>query len=645
MGCECGHCEHEEERSKIGTILLLARLAVSLTLALLGKFLWTEESVGVGINVLVMLLAYGIVAYDIFIKAFKNLFLEHEWFDECALMIVASAGAFALRAYGSEHNEFLEAVLIIWLYQVGEFLSDYAADKSREAIVSTIDLREEIALREVDGVTEKTKASELHKGDIVLLQAGGKVYCDGVVVSGSGEVNESSLTGEALPVHKEAGDVVYSGTFLSSGSLRVESTADYEDSTSAKLLHLIEEGAEEKSKATRFITKFAKIYTPVVIGLALLLAVIPPLYLGAGNGENWANWIYVALTFLVISCPCAIVISVPLAYFSGLGLASKNGILIKGASYIDAMNELREIIFDKTGTLTSGEVQVSSIELVHGEYENLLSRAESGSTHPFAKAIAALHPEETLRQGETVEEVAGQGIIATLDGHRLVVGKRSLLQQEGIEALGEDDFFGVHVAVDGAYEGRVVCIDAIKANSKQTIEDLHRFGIKSRVFSGDKKAMVRSVAETLGCDGYVAEMLPEQKQEAYRNIKSQTRGTVAFCGDGINDAPTLSLADIGIAMGKSGADVTLDNADVVIADDDPGRLVKMVRIAKMTRNTALFAIVFSLIFKAVVAALSLVGATVPSFALPLWVAVFADSGLAVAMVFTSLLLYFRKTER
>ena len=645
MECACEHGHHEEEeRSKFGTILFVARLVFSLTLALLGQFLWKEERVGLVWNLLIMGVAYLAIAYDIILKALHNIFIDHELFDENFLMVIASLGAFALRAFGPEHNEFLEGILVIWLYQVGEFLSDLASDKSRKAIVSAIDLREEKALLLIDGKVEEVKAEDLKKGDIVSLMSGRKVQCDGIVVSGSGDVDESSLTGEALPVHKEAGDRLYSGTLLLNGNLQIEASCDYKDSTVAKLMELIEEGAEEKSKATRFITKFAKAYTPIVLLIAVLLAIVPPFILGAGEGAVWARWIFVALSLLVISCPCAIVISVPLAYFSGLGLASKHGILVKGASYFDKALELKGIAFDKTGTLTKGNIIVESVELKDDGYGPLIARAESASSHPLAKAISALYPNEKLSEKDVVEEIGGRGLKAQIEGHQILVGNASLLQDNGVLLPSVQAFLGVYCAIDGEYVGRIVCHDEFKANSKQTVEELHGFNVKSAVFSGDKEALTKEVSNALGCDYYKAELLPSMKQDAVREFQKEVGGAVGFCGDGINDAPTLAYADVGFAMGKGGADVALDNADVVLTDDDPHKIVSFLRIAKSTRNVAMVDIVGSLLVKAAIAALSLASAISGAFTLPLWVAVLADSGLASVMVLNSLALYFRKVR-
>lgn len=647
MSCHCheGHCDCEEEKESVKErVFLFVRVVASLVLALLGQFLLNEERVGLGWNLFVMVLAYLIIAFDILYKAVKHIVIEHEWFDECFLMAIASLGAFALRAYGPEHNEFLEAVLVIWLYQIGEFLSDVAADKSREAIVSAIDLREETALVVINGKIEERKAEDIHKGDIVFLQSGRKVHCDGLVISGTGQANESSLTGEAMPVYKESGSKVYSGTLLVEGELRVEASCDYADSTVAKLMELIEEGAEEKSKATRFITKFAKIYTPIVILLALLLAIVPPLFLGIGEGEIWARWIYVGLSLLVISCPCAIVISVPLAYFAGLGLASKNGILIKGASYLDKALEIKAIAFDKTGTLTKGEIRVENIMLVSSEHERYVALAESVSSHPIAKAICSLYPQAKLGEKDHVKEVAGKGIEASIDGCDVLVGNKTFLGENGIVINDEEDSICVYVAVDGKYSGKITLKDEIKSTSAETISKLRGFGIHTYLLSGDRKTVCDEANKTLGCDGVFSELLPEEKQNAVRSLASQNSGMVAYCGDGINDAPTLALADVGIAMGRGGSDVALDNANVVLVEDEPSKVVSFLECAKKTRQTATFNIVFSLLVKLVIAFLSLVSALTAAFTLPLWVAVLADSGLASLMVFNSLLLHFRHLE-
>ena len=648
MACHCeeGSCHCEEERSKKAVIVFASRIALSLALALLGHFLLSEERVGLGWNLFVMLVAYAIIGYDILYKAFRSFFIEHEWFDECALMVLASAGAFALRAYGPDHNEFLEAVLVILLYQVGEFFQDLAADASRDAIVASLDLRKEKAMVERDGRLIETEAEDLRQGDVVRVSAGVKIQCDGLILEGQGHVDESSLTGEAYPVFKAKGGTVRSGTLLSEGSLRVQVTADYENSTSARLIHLIEEGVEEKSKTQRFITKFAKVYTPIVIVLAVLLAVIPPLFMGIGDGAIWSKWIYVALSALVISCPCAVVISVPLAYFAGLGLAAKNGILVKGATYFDASSSLTDIAFDKTGTLTNGNIQIAEVNILGDSNQETLLRcakAESLSSHPLAKAVHGLYPNATLTKDDTVTEIAGQGIVATIDGHEVIIGSRILLLERGIQAPEDLVALGVYVAEDGVYKGTVSCRDFVKSKSKQTIEELCKKGIKTTILSGDKEAVAASVASDLGC-AYAAELLPEDKQNKLREMKEASSGTVAYCGDGINDAPTLALADIGIAMGKGGADAALEYGDVVITDDDPSRIIDFLKIAQATKRRAIFDIAFSLTIKTLVLVLAMTAALTGAFYLPLWVAVVADSGLAVLVVLYSLLLSFKKVR-
>ena len=648
MACYCEEesCHCEEERSKKTVIVFALRIALSLTLALLGHFLLSEERVGLGWNLFVMLVAYAIIGYDILYKAFRNLFIEHEWFDECALMVVASAGAFALRAYGPDHNEFLEAVLVILLYQVGEFFQDLAADASRDAIVASLDLRKEKAMVERDGRLIETEAEGLRQGDVVRVSAGVKIQCDGLILEGQGHVDESSLTGEAYPVFKAKGDKVRSGTLLSEGSLRIQVTVDYENSTSARLIHLIEEGVEEKSKTQRFITKFAKVYTPIVIVLAVLLAVIPPLFMGIGDGAIWSKWIYVALSALVISCPCAVVISVPLAYFAGLGLAAKNGILVKGATYFDAASSLTDIAFDKTGTLTNGNIQIHEVNLGDDPNQETLLRcakAESLSSHPLGRAIHGLYPNAALSENDSVTEIAGHGVTAIIDGHEVIIGSRILLLERGIQAPEDLVALGVYVAEDGAYKGTISCRDFVKSKSKQTIEELRKKGIKTTILSGDKQAVASAVASDLGC-AYAAELLPEDKQNKLREMKEASHGTVAYCGDGINDAPTLALADIGIAMGKGGADAALEYGDVVITDDDPSHIIDFLEIAQATKRRAIFDIAFSLTIKTLVLVLAMTAALTGAFSLPLWVAVVADSGLAVLVVLYSLLLSFKKVR-
>ena len=641
--------EHEEERSKKTIIILVIRIAASLTLALLGQFLFTESRFNLWVNLGVMALAYAIIAYDVFWAGIKSIVKEHQPFDEHLLMTVASLGAFALRFFGPEHNEFSEAVLVMLLYQVGEVFEDLAADKSREAITSALDLREEEAKVISGEATILKKPEELQLGDQVILGAGEKILCDALVISGVGSADESSLTGEFLPVEKKEGDHVVSGTILKEGSLVISVEKEYKDSTIAKLLDLVEHSASKKSRATRFITRFARIYTPIVTGLALLVAVLPPLFLGVSDPSVWSAWIFTALEFLIVSCPCAIVISVPLAYFAGLGLASKKGVVVKGAEYFDKVNELKLVCFDKTGTLTEGKFAVSEVHPANMEkklFLEYLSAAESRSSHPLGKAILAYGGlESKANDVSDYEEVSGYGVSATYQGHALLAGKKELLEKNNVPVEANSASGSItYLAVDGVYAGCIVLNDSLRESSKKMIDGLKKNNVRTMLLSGDKKENVETVSSALGLDECHGELLPIQKQEILKGEIDKKEGKVAFVGDGINDAPSIVLADIGIAMGGLGSDVAVRNADVVLMHDDPSRILTLIKVADKTKKRAIFNIVFSLVIKVGIMVASIIGASTGLFEIPLWVTVLGDSGVAMLTVLSSLLLSYSKVD-
>ena len=651
MACEhCKEHEHEEERSKKTIVILIARIALSLALALLGQFYLNEANFGLWVNLAVMVSSYIIIAYDVLWAGIVSIAKDRQPFDEHLLMTFASLGAFALRFFGSDHNEFFEAVLVMLLYQVGEVFEDLAADKSREAITSALDVREEAAKVIENEKTVFKKPEDLRIGDRVIFGAGEKVLCDGVVESGEGLTDESSLTGEFLPVSKKEGNCVVSGTILKEGSLVVLVQKEYKDSTVAKLLDLVEHSAEKKSRATRFITRFARVYTPIVAGLALLVAVVPPLFLGVSDPDVWSSWIFAALEFLIVSCPCAIVISVPLAYFAGLGLASKKGVVVKGAEYFDKVNELKEVCFDKTGTLTEGKFGVDDVhaeKISEGELLEYLSAAESRSTHPLARAIVAYAGKEN--QANEVcdyKEIPGYGVSAVYRGHALLAGKRKLLEENGVAVPSEDPVSGslTYLSLDGSYAGYVSLNDRLKESSRKMVDGLHELGVRSILLSGDKKENVEAVSSSLGIDECHGELLPSEKLDILKGEIDKKEGKVAFVGDGINDAPSIVLADVGISMGGLGSDVAVANADVVLMNDDPAKILTLIKVAKKTKNRAIFNIAFSLTIKILIMAASIIGASTGLFELPLWVTVFGDSGVAMLAVLSSLLLSYSKVD-
>lgn len=635
-----------DEKKEI--IINSIRAVIALTLALVGLFWLNENNYGVWVNFAVMLVAWLIVGYDIIFKAFESLIKEKNPFDENMLMLIASIGAFCLRIFGKDENEifgneFFEAFMVAFLFQVGDIFEDLATDKSHEAITEAVGLRAKEATLLIDGEAKKVNPEDLKVDDIILVKVGEIIPGDGEIIEGGGDIDMSSLTGEFNPVSKEKGDNVNSGTILRSGSLKVKVTKSYEDSTVQKIITLVEESAEQKSKADKFITKFAKIYTPIVVGIATLLAILPPLCIGMNDGEIWKQWIKIAVSILVISCPCAVVVSVPLAYFAGIGLASKHGIIVKGGSYFDELNRLGLLVTDKTGTLTRGKFVVESIHnegISEEEFKEYISVAESRSNHPIAKAIIAYeNPKDYVSKITEYTEKAGYGEILTYDGHSLLAGNAKLLNENGI-FFEAPEFANtiVYLAVDGKYAGYLILNDEIKDTSCSTIEELHKLNVRSIMVTGDKEKNAREVAAKLQIDEVYAELLPEEKTKILKEHLSD-KYSVAFIGDGINDAPSIALADVGFAMGGVGSDLAIENANVVIMNDDISKVVTAKKIAKATRNRAIFNVVASLVIKLAIAICSILIAN-----FPLLVAVFADTGVTLIMVASSVLLLAHKVK-
>ena len=626
-----------EEKKEI--LINSVRLSVALILAIVGLFYLNETNFGVWVNFVVMGIAWLIVGYDIVYKAFHSLIKEKNPFDENMLMLIASIGAFCLRLFGKDENEifgneFFEAFMVAFLFQLGDIFEDLATDKSHEAISNAIGLRAKKASLLKDGNIVSVDPKELSIGDEILAKVGEIIPADGVILSGSGDVDMSSLTGEFNPVTKKEGDLVNSGTILKSGSLKVRVNKSYEDSTVSKIIALVEESSGAKSKADKFITKFARIYTPIVVAIALLVAIIPPLCIGMNNLETWKEWIRIGVSILVISCPCAVVVSVPLAYFAGIGLASKYGIIVKGGSYFDELNRLGVLVTDKTGTLTRGKFIV---EEYHPEgislekFQEYAIAAESRSNHPIAKAIVGeTNPAPYSEKISEYTEKAGYGEILTYDGHTLLAGNEKLLRENHISFAKANEIGTiVYLAIDGKYAGYLLLNDEIKENSFKTIQDLHKMGVKSVMLTGDKKESALKVANELQIDEVHSELLPEDKTNL---LKEKLTGgkAVAYVGDGINDAPSIALADIGVAMGGAGSDLAVENANIVIMNDDVSKIVTAKKIAKATRNRAIFNVVASLLIKLAIAACSIL---IPSF--PHMIAVFADTGVTLLMVASS----------
>lgn len=626
-----------EEKKEI--LINSIRLTIALALALLGLFYLNETNFGVWVNFVIMAIAWLIVGYDIVYKAFESLIKEKNPFDENMLMFIASVGAFCLRLFGKDENEifgneFFEAFMVAFLFQLGDIFEDLATDKSHEAISNAIGLRAKKASLLKDGNILSVEPEDLSIGDEILVKVGEIIPADGVILSGSGDVDMSSLTGEFNPVTKKEGDLVNSGTILKSGSLKVRVNKSYEDSTVSKIIALVEESSGAKSKADKFITKFSRVYTPVVVAIALLIAVIPPLCIGMNSLETWKEWIRIGVSILVISCPCAVVVSVPLAYFAGIGLASKYGIIVKGGSYFDELNRLGVLVTDKTGTLTRGKFIVEEYhpeDISLDKFQEYIIAAESRSNHPIAKAIVGetnLAPYSEKISKYT--EKAGYGEILTYDGHTLLAGNEKLLRENHISFTKANEIGTiVYLAIDGKYAGYLLLNDEIKESSFKTIQDLHKMGVKSVMLTGDKKESALKVANELQIDEVHSELLPEDKTNL---LKEKLTGgkAVAYVGDGINDAPSIALADIGVAMGGAGSDLAVENANIVIMNDDVSKIVTAKKIAKATRNRAIFNVVASLLIKLAIAACSIL---IPSF--PLMIAVFADTGVTLLMVASS----------
>ena len=655
-GCPC--CQHdddeEEELTKGRLAFLICRLAVGLILAFLGLFLWNEQNLrGMGlsdvaalwINFAIMAIAYLAVGYDILWKTIKHFRHIKDLFDENTLMTIATIGAFCLRFFGEQQNEFFEAVMVVFLYQVGELFEDISVDRSKKAIEDAVGLRAKKACLLHEGKKEEVDPETLKIGDQILVSVGDIIPADGTVVSGNGGVNMASLTGESLPVEMNAGDNVNSGTTLVSGSLVVEVTKEYEDSTVSKIIRLVKEGESSKSKAQRFVTTFAKIYTPIVCLIALLVAVIPPLFLGIGDPAVWAHWLYSAICLLVISCPCAVVVSVPLAYFAAIGLASKNGILVKGASYLDWLNSLDAVASDKTGTITLGVFSIDHFkqnELDEELFREYLFAAESRSNHPLAKAL--MGDDDGSKYQEHISEyneIAGKGISLVYKGHRILAGSSHLMEDSKI-AFERCSKKGstTYMAVDGKYVGHATLKDKIKESGKEMVDQLALMNIETIILTGDRKDISEEIGGYVGVKKVYSELLPEDKKRILQEEINNRKGGVAYIGDGINDAPSLALADVGIAMGGAGSDMAVDSADVVIMNDDLRKIVKAVRIAKSAKAKAIFNIVASLVVKVAIATLSIVLGEV----FPLWAAVLADTGLTLLLVINSITLLFKKVK-
>ena len=583
------------------------------------------------------LVAYLVIGYDILKKAWRGI-LNRQVFDENFLMAVATVGAFAL-AIVSRSGDYVEAIAVMLFYQIGELFQSYAVGKSRRNISALMDIRPDYANIERDGQLEKVDPDEVEIGSVIVVQPGEKVPLDGVILSGASSLNTSALTGESLPRDAKAGDEVISGCINMTGVLRIQTTKAFGESTVSKILELVEDSSSHKSKSENFISKFARVYTPAVCCGALALAVLPPVVrLMLGHPAQWGDWVYRALTFLVISCPCALVISIPLSFFAGIGGASKEGVLIKGSNYLETLSKVKTVVFDKTGTLTQGVFEVSGVHHSEMENEKLLeyaALAECASSHPISKSLQRAYGKAIDRDRvRDIQEISGKGVSAVVDGHAVLAGNDKLMALRGIPFIGCHSVGTIiHIAIDGQYAGHIVISDVVKPHAKEAIERLKHAGVEKTVMlTGDSRRVADQVAGALGVDEVHSELLPADKVAQVEKLLAGKGGKdkLAFVGDGINDAPVLSRADIGIAMGAMGSDAAIEAADVVLMDDDPLKIAKAIRISRKCIGIVYQNIVFALAVKFACLALGALGLA------NMWAAIFADVGVMVLAVLNAI---------
>lgn len=589
------------------------------------------------------MIPYAIIGYDILIKAGKGI-KNRQPFDENFLMAVATVGAIVLGLTRS--GDYTEAISVMLFYQVGEWFQSYAVGKSRRNISQLMDIRPDYANIEQDGALEQVDPDEVEVGTIIIVQPGEKVPIDGVIVEGSSTLDTSALTGESLPRETSPGDEIISGCINLSGVLKIRTTREFGESTVSKILNLVENASSRKSRSEAFISRFARVYTPAVCYSALALLILPPLVrmFLLDLPADWGDWLYRALTFLVISCPCALVISIPLSFFAGIGGASNAGVLIKGSNYLETLSQVKAIVFDKTGTLTQGVFEVSGIHHNKLEDEKLLelaALAESASSHPISRSLQRAYgkPVDRSRVSD-IQEISGNGVIAKVDGMEVAAGNDKLMKRLGIDFI-PCHHVGtiIHMAVNGDYAGHIVISDVIKPHSKQAIRDLHRAGIhKTIMLTGDIDPVARQVADELGIDEVYSELLPADKVEKVESLLQNrpSGGKLAFVGDGINDAPVLSRADIGIAMGAMGSDAAIEAADVVLMDDDPLKIVKAVKISRKCLRIVYQNIVFAIGIKLICLVLGALGLA------NMWLAIFADVGVMILAVLNAIRALFVK---
>ena len=583
------------------------------------------------------LIAYLVIGYDILKKAGKGI-LNGRAFDENFLMAIATLGAFFLAVW-TKSGDYVEGIAVMLFYQIGELFQSYAVGKSRRNISALMDIRPDYANIEQDGKLEQVDPDEVAVGSVIVVQPGEKVPLDGVVVSGSASLNTSALTGESLPRDVKEGDEIISGCIDMNGVLKVRTTKEFGESTVSKILDLVENASSRKSRSEAFISRFARIYTPAVCIAAVVLAIaLPVVRLALGLAPDWTSWIYRALTFLVVSCPCALVISIPLSFFAGIGGASKEGILIKGSNYLEALSESKYVVFDKTGTLTQGVFEVTGVH--HSEMEEVklleyAALAECASSHPISKSLQKAYGREIDRSRVSdIEEISGHGIVAKVDGHAVAAGNSKLMRKLGI-SYQDCHSVGtiIHMAIDGKYAGHIVISDVVKPHSREAIAALKKSGVaKTVMLTGDSKRVADQVAAELGIDEVHSELLPGDKVDEVEKLLAQkgSREKLAFVGDGINDAPVLTRADIGIAMGAMGSDAAIEAADVVLMDDDPLQIAKAIGISRKCIGIVRQNIVFSLVVKFACLALTALGYA------NMWAAIFADVGVMIIAVLNAI---------
>ena len=618
---------NRKQKKNLIRIIIAAVLLIFLKLVSLPAWL----------SVVLYLAAYIVIGYDILRKAFKGI-LNKQVFDENFLMAVATVGAIALAVY-ERSADLSEAVAVMLFYQIGELFQSYAVGKSRRNISALMDIRPDYANIEKDGQLERVDPDEVEIGSVIVVQPGEKVPIDGTVIEGTSSLNTSALTGESLPRDVAVGDEIISGCINMTGVLKIRTSKAFGESTVSKILELVESSGARKSRAESFISRFARVYTPVVCYSALALAVLPPVIrLIMGMGGEWSTWIYRALTFLVISCPCALVISIPLSFFAGIGGASHEGILIKGSNYLETMSQVKTMVFDKTGTLTQGVFEVSGIHHSAIEDEKLIEYAaltECASSHPISQSLRRAYGKEIDRERVTdIQEVSGKGVIAKVDGVSVAAGNDKLMAQLGIEAIPCRSVGTViHIAIDGKYSGHILISDVEKPDAKDAISALKRAGVtKTVMLTGDADRVAQYTAKNLGVDEVYSELLPGDKVDKVEMLlsKLEGRGKLAFVGDGINDAPVLSRADIGIAMGAMGSDAAIEAADIVLMDDDPMKIAKGIKISRKCIRIVHENIVFALVIKFACLLLGALGIA------NMWAAIFADVGVMVLAVLNAI---------